>query len=209
MEAIPFTEAAEKICFDLKLSVNQFLEYASEDEVGGYIRGRKIKRNQKWSRIGSVWEVEGIVLYTLVRILQPKQIIEVGGFVGCSTANMLAAVEKNKVGCITSVDIKNRLSVSSKLVNSVVSDGVEFAKNFSGSVDFVFEDGPHTLEFTRDICKNLSEKLTPGGVITMHDVEHPVVGAAVLEGARQALGDVGHVLIAPSDCGIGYWRKPF
>lgn len=197
---VGFHEGIGSICEYLELDEAQFLAYAEEDEVGGF--------PETW-KVGSIWEVEGKVLYALTRLIRPDRVIEFGTRYGCSTAHFAAAMDMNEKGMITTVDIVGT-SLSGDLhsrVSSVGQDGVEYAKEQKGSVDIIFEDGPHSTEFTRDVITYTLPHLTDGGIVVVHDTEHFLVGKDVSQGLREAVGDFGHVLIRPSDCGLGYWRK--
>jgi hypothetical protein len=75
-------------------------------------------------------------------------------------------------------------------------------------VDFVFEDGAHSLQSTRDAWLAGVKKLNPDGVMISHDAAHFLVGQAIQDGI-QAAGVTPTVYeIAPSDCGLAIWRKP-
>jgi predicted O-methyltransferase YrrM len=54
---------------------------------------------------GSVYPAEGALLYALVRLLRPKMIVETGTASGFSTAYMLAALHRNDVGRLISIDL--------------------------------------------------------------------------------------------------------
>jgi predicted O-methyltransferase YrrM len=200
MTTASFHDGTTLICLALGLKHSEFLAYAEEDTVGGF--------PEKWA-VGSIWDVEGRVLYALTRILRPDRVIEFGTRYGCSTAHFAAAMDRNEKGKITTVDIVGT-SLSGDLhhrVSSVGQDGVEYAREQKGSVDIIFEDGPHSTEFTRDVITHSLPHLTDGGIVVVHDTEHFLVGKQVSQGFQEAVGDFGSVLIRPSDCGLGYWRK--
>lgn len=206
---IPFSQAAEQICFYLGFDVDDFLGYANEDRVGGY--------PEKWP-MGSIWEVEGKVLYALVRLLRPKVALEFGTGSCCSTAHICRAMNKNGVGQLISVDKQRVLTALTadghqsvkrrryKRVKYVVEDALVFLQSWDSAVDFALEDTIHSREVTREILKSVLPHLSVGGVLVAHDTEHFLVGADVSAGFQDALGDFGSVLIEPSDCGLGYWR---
>jgi len=205
MSAVSLKQAAELICRDLNLGVEppEFLALCAEDEIGGY--------PEKWP-MGSIWDVEGRVLYALARILKPSHVVEVGTGGGCSTAHLEAAVRKYRpMGKIWTVDVGGNppdFINKSKHVVRAAMDGIEFLNSWDeGLIDLLFEDGPHSTEFTCMAILTAMPHLSPGAVVVVHDAEHFLVGQAVSSGIHQAVGDFGHVLIEPSDCGLGYWRK--
>lgn len=53
------------------------------------------------------WSLAGEWLYVLVRVLQPKTVVETGVAAGISSACILAALEANGVGELTSIDLPN------------------------------------------------------------------------------------------------------
>ena len=74
-------------------------------------------------------------------------------------------------------------------------------------IDFVFEDGAHTPGFTQDALKRLKPHLTPGAAMLCHDFYGAAYGARIAEEFRGEMGaSAAGVLIAPSDCGLGYAR---
>ena len=95
-EKISFDEACHKICRDLNLDYKLFIDYINEDTIGGY--------PDKWPS-GSIWGVEGQILYALTRILKPNTIIEIGTSIGCSTEHFLRALDMNSKGRIYTIDI--------------------------------------------------------------------------------------------------------
>lgn len=200
MTSIAFADAIHALCSYFDIDESDFAKYASEDKIGGY--------PEKWP-VGSIWEVEGKVLYAIVRCLRPKHIVEFGTRYGCSTAHIVSAMDANGIGRITTVDIVgNSLAqnMSSRIV-SIRADGKSFSEKNSQPIDIIFEDGPHTTDFTREVIHNCLPFINKGGVVMAHDVGHLSVGQDVSEGFRQAVGNFGSVLIKPSDCGIGYWKK--
>ena len=200
MTAVSFEEGIQKICKYLDLDLERFADYCNEDEIGGY--------PEAWE-IGSIWEVEGKVLYALTRYLRPSRVVEFGTRYGCSTAHFCKALTKNRKGKIVTVDTLGNMLAGkhSKRVESVSSEGIAYAQQNTKEIDLVFEDGPHSTEFTREVLQTCLPYLNPGGLFVVHDTEHWLVGKDVSRGFREAVGEFGHVLIAPSDCGLGYWRK--
>lgn len=198
-------EAFVSIAKDLSIDFKQLLEYAFEDTIGGYN-----PLGGAWPS-GSIWEVEGKVLYAITRAMSPKTVVEVGSNYGCSTSHFLSAMDANNSGGMFALDLSfDKLRVQSPRLTKICGDGLQNAQPLiaSGVVpDTLFEDGPHSIEFTRDILKAFIPTMRSGGLVIIHDVDHFLVGSDVTLGAQAALGDFQHLLMDPSDCGLGYWVK--
>src|SRR5690242_13419514 len=83
------------------LDVNKLIEYAAEDAIGGYHENPALR---KWG-VGSLWEVEGKILYAFIRATNPSRVLEIGTSQGASATHMLTAMERNNQGGLTSLDI--------------------------------------------------------------------------------------------------------
>lgn len=172
--------------------------------------------------IGSVWSVEGIVLYALVRWAAPETVIELGTSAGASTTHLAAALEANGGGTFTSVDnlsilspgygcgelIPDALRARVKLVEA---NGVTFIQG-QARADFILEDMVHMPESVSAVWARALDILTPGGLIVSHDAAHPLYTDHVQAGIAAALGDDPQpapllLLIRPSDTGLVIWRK--
>ena len=202
MIMLSLVEAIEKVAKYFSVDKEELVSFANEDAIGGY--------PERW-QIGSIWAVEGKLLYCFVRMLKPETIIEFGTRYGCSTAHMIAAMDKNNKGRIITVDIVGNEMAHNKSprLKSVQCEGVTYSELMNYNADMIFEDGPHTYEFTKDVIKNVLPHLNAKGILTIHDVDHYIVGTTVTKGVNDALGcEFEHVLVQPSDCGLGFWRKP-
>ena len=118
------------------LTQEVFLKYYDESQYGGYPE----------EPAGSVFESEGKSIYVLIRILKPKNILEIGNFLGRSSNHALQAVEKNGVGDIVLLDIGERLEYD-RLHNHnfkrVIQDSLQYLTN-SIDFDLIIQDGNHT-----------------------------------------------------------------
>lgn len=118
------------------LTEDEFRNYYEEAKYGGYPEEPG----------GSIWESEGKSIYVLIRILKPKNIIEIGNFLGRSSNHILQAVEANGVGEVTLLDIEERLEYN-KLHNRkftrVINDSLKFLANEDLSFDLYVQDGCH------------------------------------------------------------------
>ena len=174
--------------------------------------------------IGSLWPVEGIVLYTLVRALQPSHVIELGTSAGASTTHIAAALVATGKGHAVSVDNKLQLSPGFEAgqlippglrgaVKLVASDGHIFLDNAT-QADFIMEDMLHSPQSVERVWTRAIELLPPGGMIVSHDAGHFIIGGDVRSGIEAALRKAGLpvdalvMVITPGDCGLAVWRKP-
>lgn len=191
-------DALIEIAEALQLEPALLIDYATEDSCGGYPEA---------FHTGSVWEVEGRYLYALVRALRPDSVLEIGTHVGGSATHILAAMDKNAHGTLTSIDLYE--SSGSMIPDSlrgrwnfIATDGIQWTEKNTEPFDIVFEDGPHSVEFTQAILSNVKAR-----VYLAHDACHAAVGDAVREGFVNALGECHLASIEPSDCGIGWLVK--
>ena len=170
---------------------------------------------------------EGQVLYSLIRILKPESVLEIGALRGCSTTHMATALSINQKGKLVSVDLtEDAGDMMPKhlrdIVTSVQMDGIEYLSGVEDeSLDMVFEDSSHGEDQCASIAALCKTKLMPGGILVMHDAAHDIailgdgnkvnsdVGATVRAGLTRALGDEYRVYISePSDCGFAVYERP-
>lgn len=191
------------------------LHHSGEDGIGGW-DGDEHKYD--W-RVGSVWSVEGIILYELVRALKPDLVVEIGSRYGCSASHIAAALEANERGRLICVDNKADGVVPlvgmadnlREFVELVEANGAEWVEKDmpEGVVGLLFEDCDHHAPTVERIWRAAAEKLAPGGMLISHDALHYLVGEAVRQGIVNAgVVEVHYYLTEPSDCGLAIWRKP-
>lgn len=118
---------------------------------------------------------------------------------------MALACADNGFGKITSYDIMPGAGVFIpdflrqyvELVSrDVLVDNGEYPK-----VDFLFEDGMHSPNFTRTVLNNIK-----ASVVAVHDVSNPDVKEYTLNEAIEVLGDPQEIYMEPPiSCGIGLW----
>lgn len=205
--------ALEIIGSAYNLDIEALQVYASEDTIGGWDGDEALKG---WP-VGSLWGVEGKVLYALTRATQPAVVAELGTAAGCSAMHFYTGLKANDYGHLFCLD-KNirpdiRIPEGAKSEISFISgDGVESLKAMKKQdyeLDLFFEDGPHSAEYTRAAWAAAMPMITPGGFIVSHDAMHFLVGDAVRRGIQESgVDDVLYLDIAPSDCGLAIWRKP-
>lgn len=178
-----------------------FMAHYTRDDIGGY--------PDEWE-VGSIWASEGKMLYAIVCCMQPDVVAEFGTRYGCSTAHILAAMDYVGNGHLYTVDngANGLMDVTQHpRLFQTIQDGIEYAQQWTGPCDMVFEDGPHSTEFTRGVIVEMMPHLTERAVVCVHDVAHFLVGKQVSLGFEQAVGRFGKIRIPPSDCGLGYWRR--
>lgn len=201
-------QALALIAKDLKVDAQKLIDYAAEDNVGGY---NVVPWQSNWP-MGSMYEVEGKMLYAVVRAIQPAEIVEIGVWHGCSTTHLLRALDRNGSGHLTSFDIEGIKGDGppEKLRSRWTfhhQDADYGMKEMKEKVDLVFEDGYHYRKET-ETTLFIAERWLKPKVVMVHDTEHPHVG----EGLKQALSAVygsrwRSTLAKPSDCGMGWFVR--
>lgn len=112
--------------------------------------------------------------------------VEIGSYIGASSLMIAKGLnQKSKLYCIdtwendamsegnwNTLDAfkKNVESVKNKII-ILKSDSVKAAENFSEKIDFIFVDGDHSYEGVKADVDSWFNKLKPGGLIIMHDIE--------------------------------------
>lgn len=185
-------------------------DYAAEDTIGGY---HMDAAQAKWP-VGSVFEVEGKVLYALIRALKPRRCVEIGLQDGCSATHISYALKANATGAtFFSIDRGNSGRLIPDEVRMYVTvvggDGAEWlAAQPDGSIDFLFEDADHSEDLSYRIGVLAQNKLRPGGLFVAHDAAHFMVGNDIRAGYTRAGMEYTVYSIEPSDCGLLLFRQP-
>jgi len=203
------TDIANRYQFDPQ----QLVSYSYEDTVGGWDGGQG-----RWP-LGSIWSVEGRVLYALTRALKPEFVIEIGVYHGCSTTHFARALRANGTGTIIGIDpnaheIQLGDAIPSDLwdiIELVSADGPTWIENEmpEGMLTLLFEDADHASETTRRVWRAAAAKLAPGSIIVSHDATHFLVGADVRRGILESgVQNFWISPLEPSDCGLGLVRLP-
>lgn len=178
------------------------------DKVGGY---HPDAAQAKWP-VGSVFEVEGRVLYAIILAYQPINCVEIGLQDGCSATHIASALRDNELGHLTSVDRGNSGRLipdwAREYISVVGGDGAEWLEaQPDGSIDFLFEDADHSEDLSYRIGVLAQNKLAPGGLFVAHDATHFIVGANIQLGYTRAGMDYTLYSIEPSDCGLLIWQQ--
>lgn len=169
---------------------------------------------------GSISYTDGLILYGLAKSLKPKEIIELGTFIGTSTVFLIAGAKEGGTESIVTVDRSNELieqlhgKAWGENINSISYEPVVVSKvqmlctDFlatmqDASLEFIFEDTDHTYETTAAVVELAKEKLVPSGFIIFHDAL-----MTPMQEAFTATGIGEEVLVFPGTaCGLGIWRN--
>lgn len=130
-------------------------------------------------------------IFTLVRALKPRRVLEVGTHLGYSTLHICQALQLNGCGALTTVDILDvndpddapwtrakalgspRQSIAAlgydDHVSFVQSDSIEFLRTTEKTFDFVFLDGDHAAPQVYEELQLLQRVMEPGATLLLHD----------------------------------------
>lgn len=202
-------EALIDIAEFLDLDADKLKAYALEDTVGGFHPDPA----QAAFPGGSLWRVEGQVLYALMRALQPEQALELGTWHGASTTHLLSAQKRNGRGRLRSVDWWEG---AGSMVRADLRYGwdmryqeaVAYLKALDGTCIYglAYEDCIHSETEVYAIVTALRPALCKGAVVVHHDSEHGDDGQQIRRALTRAGVNYRSWLIDPSDCGLGIWR---
>lgn len=200
---------------------SDMIRYSRDDPHGGY--------NDAYDDgfpVGSMWRVEGQMLYALVRALRPMNVLELGTSHGCSATHILQALSDNRAGGLVCVDNGSQVGVIGDMIplalkpnatihQTSVEEWIDTALKEGYTYDLILEDAMHDAPQVEYVWRHADKLLNPRGVILSHDACHKIAGDAIREGIEKAGyrgstgygNDVMYVLIAPADCGFAIWRK--
>lgn len=215
------SEAAALVATTYGWDVLEFTRYVMEDPHTGW------DNNQGDWPIGSLWRVEGAILYGLVRLLKPQRVLELGTGHGCSTTHLAEALKANGGGKVYAVDNSGDATAPGRIGNGIPDElrpyiQIEDAwiedyltQEEQMSFDLIFEDGIHSENQVQAVWADSYHILAPGGMIVSHDALHHIVGNDVRAGIAKGMVYVGedadevlYLGINPSDCGLAIWQKP-
>lgn len=199
------TTALATIAADWGFDAAELIAYADEDTVRGY--------PEAWPT-GSLWDCEGRALYALVRALKPERVVEFGSWKGCSGSHLAAALVANGSGTLVCVDpyppsievfapeLRERITVVGATAERWLTE------NGFGDVGLCYEDTYHARDTVAAIWTAARRRMPAGGVVISHDALHATSQVEVSAGMSDGVGDAWRAyLIAPSDTGLGIWRK--
>lgn len=206
--------------FDALSEIGEFLgldpdllrAYAQEDE---HIGGFHFDASQATFPMGSLWGVEGQVIYALVRALRPQQALELGTWHGASATHILTALDENTIASL--LDSVDMWEGAGTLVPQALRfrwymhyrEAVQYLtkRAYKGGYGFVFEDCIHSESEVYAIVTALKPKLRKGAVVVHHDSEHGGDGQQIQRALTRAGVNYRSWLIEPSDCGIAIWKN--
>lgn len=222
--AIKINEALDSIGTLFGFNADALIEYAARDPNGGYH-----PRYDDGFPAGSVWRVEGQILYALARAVIDKlpegetfQALELGTFKGASASHIAQAIhDSGRTGLLTCVDltggadnlIPRPLLRYIELVSGDMFDYLQRVDENERKFDFLFEDSSHVPADVERVWRYGYHIMNPGGVIASHDAEHFRIGRDVKTGIAAAgyfnlPAPARTYLIEPGDCGLAVFRAP-
>lgn len=125
----------------LGISENLLNQFMAESKYGGYPEEPS----------GSVWSLEGKSIFSLIRYLKPKKILELGNFKGASSNHILQAVELNGVGEVTLLDIGDLLDydkIHNMNFKRIIQNSLDYLEN-EIDFDFILVDDCHEYEHVK------------------------------------------------------------
>lgn len=219
-DGIDIHSALDSIASAYGFDADALIDYAATDPHGGY----HPREGGDGFPIGSIWRVEGQILYALVfhmsNNIPNMRCLELGTHYGCSATHIAQALhDADNGGMLTGVDLNGAAGdlIPAHLRHRVELMNVDMfeylPKQKPATFDFILEDGSHGADDVAKVWNAAHTLLKPGGLILSHDAEHFVVGADVREGIARAgyfglMPPARTYLIEPSDCGFAIWRKP-
>jgi predicted O-methyltransferase YrrM len=134
-------------------------------------------------------------IYTLIRALRPKRVLEIGTNVGASTIHIAAAMQRNDPAgectfvTVDIVDVNDapdafwkqaghhrsprdnvaRLGMAER-VKFVVADSISYLDVAAERFDFIFLDGDHLASTVYQELPRALNRLSPEGVVLLHDL---------------------------------------
>ena len=205
-EVLSLESALQRVAFLIFVDGENLLDYATHAPHIG-------RDDDNGTGSMSLHAVEAQVLYAMVRILRPAVLVEVGVAQGASSIAILTALRDNDFGHLHSYDVEES---SGSLVPEALKErwtltiADAFTAEYPDHVDFIFEDGKHGYEWTRQmltICKQLKPK-----VLVSHDYYTHLAyeGFDVEKAFVEVFGDVDTlgILIQSAFTGLGIWSNP-
>ena len=137
---------------------------------------------------------ETLVLSAMVRLLEPRRILEIGTYDGNTTLNLAAnspsdarvftldlppdwrgdfalgvpGIQDNAaVGDITGIQFRD--SPLRSKITQLFDDSARFDWDRFAPFDLIFIDGAHTYDYVRSDTRNALQALRPGGTLVWHD----------------------------------------
>jgi len=134
------------------------------------------------------WTTEretGEFLASLIRLLRPRQVLELGTFKGATTLQLIRALPVTVKPRVVTVDCSDLRSTALRKLDSyysfVMGQDLEVLPTLTASFDFIYLDTLHTYDHTKAQMA-LVRALHPRAVVAVHDVlSFPPVASALEE----------------------------
>lgn len=200
------TEVLADAARAVEAPVDDFIRYAAEDTIGGY----HSDPSQCKYPVGSLWGIDGQILYALCRWLKPDHVVEIGTHRGASAVHILSALAKNDHGRLTTIDVVESTGdlIPPNLMgrcDRIFGRGQDLIPGLA-KADLVFEDASHGADDVFEILGAAAKHLAPK-IVVSHDATHFLAGADIQEGWRRAFGDDFTAMATPpGDCGMAFRR---
>lgn len=135
----------------------------------------EIKNHKSYWRMFHKFESE--VLYSLIREIKPKNLLELGCWEGFTSLIMMKAIRANNTpATFTSSDLKDQSKymdyddgVTSRRL--IVGDSKQTIDSKIGELDFLFIDSDHTYDFAKWYCNTVVPLVKKGCFVMVHDWE--------------------------------------
>ena len=154
----------------------------------------------------SVTTKDGRVIYAMVRVLRPQNMVEVGALGGCSAAHILQALVDNGEGNLISFDV---VPIQPPGPPEELRSRWRFIQHDGMTYDFgdyrcdlFFEDAAHSQDSTRHLCRRALD--LGARVVIVHDAAlplHPGTFRCTGEHVRRGIEDVfsRYIVVEPGD----------
>jgi predicted O-methyltransferase YrrM len=209
-------EALEQIAERFGLSADNLKQYANEDNLGGWHTAPDVAR---WP-MGSLFGVEGQIIFALIRETKPANVMNLGTFHGASAVHMAAALKANGTpkARVYAVDLNlsafNAANIPDDLREYIVPvemDALDYLNGrWPAKIGLIMEDLIHSAEQVQAVWEVALKKANKGAFILSHDYSHWVVGkdvAAGIAAAGVAHEDGLEILVKPADTGLFIYRQ--
>ena len=166
----------------------QFIPSGEVRKPGAASAPQRKKAPAGWCNVG-----DRRAIFNLIRYFKPRSVLEIGTYVGSSTASIAAAIQLNALdgrpGSITTVDIvdvnaadgpwksaglpaapKDTVNATGfDEVKFVSGDARAFLRETGSSYDFIFLDGSHQAPDVYCEAQIAQRILAPDGIVLLHD----------------------------------------
>lgn len=122
---------------------------------------------------GPIQDDEALLLFSVVKVIRPKILVECGMLTGYSTVNFLKALDSNAK--LFTYDIimhnKNSPAFLDKRFNFILKSQALFspADINNEKIDFVYLDNGHYFDVNVEFWKKVNEFIKPNGLMAIHD----------------------------------------